>query len=462
MAYPTPDTPSEQGFRCVEIYIPTSVEDVFFSIIMGQIGELTKEYYWVQSGTMTPEQASFLWSEATALTDADGQGCDEMDCNDVIDCIGGSAGTEATSQANLGLNTETQNAKLGKGVAVFDSCSEDHVWGAVNKLVDYLSTAGTDTIELIEASTNITEVFANWLSFVLPSNVIEALASYVAWLQDSIGDSYEAQKTDALLDEYKCDLFCLYIDNCRQLSPRDVAEYFESRLTSVSVTDTIFNLIDFLILGSWTGTQIVDAVMFSMVGVMIVGDNPVTQILIPSLYSLNSVFALGANDPSDDWEILCDECTPSTVEDGEWDFTISDGGFVPANNRGVYSALVGWITEVGSGNSGCWISKELPSDVVISKIEMDWEADNGTWRRAIYGRNNPASSSGQVQFFDSTSNSTGGASCAVVSGVDRNYLLCFIDSETSTIDGKITRIAIEYLGTEPSGFTSTSSITYSC
>lgn len=380
MAYPTPDLPVSQEFRCVKVYIPTSVEDVFFSVLLGQMNELTKEYYWVQSGTMTPEQASFLWAQAIADTDADGEECYMLDCADVQDCIDTSTGTaETVIQAEKGLTPAIQQAKLGGKIPQILDCDPDTVWGAVNELVDYLNQASIDTFEIIESATNIAEIAIEWLGYGGFSDILQGALAYIAWLQEAIADEYSAEVTTALLDEYKCDLFCLHITNCNGLSIQDVAEYFQSRLTEFDFLDTLENLWDFLTTGTWNGTQVVDAMIMSMVGVMSVLDRPITQIVIGNLYTLDTVFSLGANNPDDDWAILCTDC--AEVWCYEWDFTSTNGNpdiqiavTYTGLAYGAYVGSVGYQTvNYGSGGGQgdlLHVRVQFPSLTNVTRITM--------------------------------------------------------------------------------------------
>lgn len=95
--YPTPDPVSPQTFRCARIYVPDSVGDVFFSLVMGQLAEMTKEYYWKQSGLLTPEQAAFLMAQSVAMTDANGVDCGDAQFTESGDCNGYEASSSLIS-----------------------------------------------------------------------------------------------------------------------------------------------------------------------------------------------------------------------------------------------------------------------------------------------------------------------------------------------------------------------------
>lgn len=80
---PTPDMPeSEIGFVCKPIFVPDMPE--LWRALYGQITELCKERYWSHVGTMTPEDAAFLWARALGMTDLN-DFCSDEESDDCIE-----------------------------------------------------------------------------------------------------------------------------------------------------------------------------------------------------------------------------------------------------------------------------------------------------------------------------------------------------------------------------------------
>lgn len=286
----------------------------------------------------------------------------------------------------LGEGSSTEN--LGDGIAELKACQPDYIFGAVTELVKYLNTSAIDAFEILETATNFVEIITEWLdNYPVVQQLIAPITDYIAWIQDNIAENYDAQYTQALEDTYRCDLFCLWRQSgyC-QLSLRDVANYFVGRLGGPGLSNTLLDLIDFLITGQWQGTQIVDAMFLAIVGVMSVETDFIPFITVSSVRSFETVIALGANSPDPDWSILCQTCPQTICQDfaeqppqtdysvilGSW--TGGEGHPAPAikNADNVNSAT---YPLNGSGtNSGIAtaIEIELPSERSVVEVSFDY------------------------------------------------------------------------------------------
>lgn len=311
--------------------------------------------------------------------------CDPC-CDAVASCIETDEGIREIIREIIRNETEGTGTgdDIGDNVPELAGCDNDAVWSAVSYLVNYLDTAAVDTFEKIEAATNIVEIAGEWADNIpVLGNVMAFALDYLSWLQDSTKEGYLANMTQALKDEYKCDLFCLYkANNCDGLTLIDLAGYFLGRIGG-QLQETFEDLVRFIITGTWTGSQIVDAMLASMVGMIALGEG-VGFVTIPNgYYSLRSIMAIGANNPDADWSILCDQCP---LQYAIIDYTASDGGATAS--RGSWmpgSTSQGWVTEfyrtyingIANDYRERLILQQLVGPLWAEEVEItfDWNAE---------------------------------------------------------------------------------------
>lgn len=239
--YPTPDNPETQDYTCVSVYIPTSQDNVFMSVLLGQIGELTNSWFWKQDGTMSPEQAAYVWSVAMAMTNADGEAC--MNCDDVADCIENSQDVQAALSAynqavatggasggNNGNSTWSQPlppSVMGAGIVPVDAlCTEANKYAMSLAIVRALDKLVTDFLQIIEVITNPNEIAAEMVQGVPIFGGGASLAlDTAAWLQDNIKEVYDAAYNPTTELDYACSVYCQF-DAC-SLSYDDIIEAYQ-------------------------------------------------------------------------------------------------------------------------------------------------------------------------------------------------------------------------------------------
>lgn len=341
------------------------------------------------------------------------------DCGDVADCIeSGSGGlTDAITNAQAGVGSIVAQNVAGGTVATGDNCTNDIVFGGVTELVNYLIRKAQDALEIIEVATNFLDLLAEWGSaFPLISTITAPIVGYLAWLQETIAENFEAQVTVEYTDALRCDLYCLWLSKCPDgLTWEDIAEYFGSRLGGwEELPYDIIDMLTFMTLGVWDGDDIADVMLFGMVGMQVIESRAIPFINIPGLYTLDTVFALGANNPDGDWSILCDECgepaeyTYCWFMDGnepEWLGVIVGAG----RQLPVYDPTNEWfralsITTNGTGKEGRVILT-LPD--VYSTIRVEAHVE---------GKNTRSSSASVITVFTDTSSQQANAGTNTVIG----------------------------------------------
>jgi hypothetical protein len=274
-------------------------------LLLSQLDTMTWRTRWI--GLPDNENLEFVEELINKLT------ISSSDCDCVVDCIESNAGSVTTIVNEENTGTGGDNATTvdyGGGNFNTNGCDYDYVYNACKELVAYMIRTIRDTLEIIEASTNFLEIVANWLdNFFDVPNMIQAVLDWINYVEDNIIEVFEAQLTQALEDEYICDLFCMYIDGCQRLTPRQISQYFLDRLGgSSNLFDNLIDFLVFLVDGSWSGSAVVDFMMVSCIGVMQTDENAIPFLTIPTTYTLQHIFNLAGNTPDSDWQILCSDC----------------------------------------------------------------------------------------------------------------------------------------------------------
>ena len=313
--YPTPDMPEEITFttRCVPI--PNIPE--FIALIPGLMFQPTQEHFWIETGSMTIEQAAVAMQDALGMYNAIEE-C-SMTCEQIIACIEDDPDVQQAlsnylaSQGYAPVGTGgtpddpsvyNDNPLLVDGSTIED-CNNDNLFGAITQFVDFINRRIVDVFEIIESETNIIERTQIALEAVPITDTLAAdsAAAFADQLIEEIAEGYDAAFTEELEDEYRCDLFCLVKDTC-QLDFQTFADYFNSRIGNTPPDVQFSEYIEWFITGDFVGTNIVDAA-YSLVCAALAYHSSAFGINIGAL--LTSINA-ALNDPNPDWATLCDDC----------------------------------------------------------------------------------------------------------------------------------------------------------
>lgn len=286
-----------------------SVNEQWVGHIIGVLSALDQPDAWVGNA----DEIEDARQQVRKLIGSIGECILIEDCGDVADCIeSGSGGiTEAMTNAQAGVGSIVAQNVAGGTSATGSNCTNDIIWGGVSELVNYLITKANDALEIIEVATNFLDLLAEWGSaFPLISTITAPIVGYLSWLQETIAENFSAQVTTEYIDSVRCDLFCLWLEKCPDgMTWNDIAIYFGERLGGwEELPNDIIDFLTFMTLGVWDGDDIADVMLFGMVGMQVLDSRAIPFINIPGLYTLDTVFALGANNPDNDWSILCDEC----------------------------------------------------------------------------------------------------------------------------------------------------------
>lgn len=378
-----PDNPAPTEYKTVAFRIPDDPQ--WIGIIAGLLYSPCNGYWWKKSSGDWETARDTMCAIATEFNTVDF-------CEQVDECIIENGGTQTI--INNTVNNYYYGDKdggLGNGIMGVDTCDYDVLFGITTQLVDYLDSQAREAFQVIEEASNNLELITNWIDNIPIANLtIGYLLEYAQWILDTVAEEYEQEWGTALRDEYRCDLFCTWnsSSDC-SLSVRDIAEYFANRLlASFDIFTTFQNLVDFLLTGTWSGTQIVDVMFLAMTGIMALDDIELPFITIKNIYSYETVVALASNDPDPDWMILCDECNIEWCR--HFDFTTGQHGW-ESLNIGVgwgatYVAGVGWKPVVNTSASLNNLAASIGYNFAtnpsfIHELEFGYDMVKGTYTK---------------------------------------------------------------------------------
>jgi len=366
--YPTPDNfEGDADFICIPLIVPNKTE--FIAAIYGQYAEMTKDYYWKQFGTMTPENAAFLASRGLALTDAYSECGGSMTCDEIADCVESEL---VDNQTLINSITNTVNAS-GFGnpnrvnpyltkisdrnspefnsteVKTLADCNLDKLWAGIRSgIVDRLDEVLADTLQDISAIPTIIGKNAAWLDIVpVLGDLAEAVVTSLSSVTPALLALYEAHSSEATKDELACELFALVCSECRYPTFEEIYNHFKN-----------FAMPETPAIGDWvleTMTQLLTnpvgvlakvayfTLMTWQLGILYL------QATFAGNTGSNAIFrfaSLGEDYANDNWLLLCDSCAESYVL-WTWDFTTQGQGdfyldTAQAGQQGIFEAGKGW------------------------------------------------------------------------------------------------------------------------
>lgn len=246
-------------------------------------------------------------------------------------------------------------------------CDPDEIWGAINSLVDYIHKTNLDFLQNVAQATNLAAQVERAIAAtpVIGWFPADEAVGLVDWYANEALGEYLATVDEALLQQTKCDLFCIAInrDPCG-LNYLDLINYFSAYVPASAgqFVDTLSNLILFAITGTFAGDDYFYYMCYFQLAVAAIGEK-FFNTRGKETYAI--YMAAGKNSPDNDWSLFCDECVVAYYL--EWDFTLSDHGFTSTN--ATWQAGIGWVgtpVHIGGGDyrARCTISKEFHADAL--------------------------------------------------------------------------------------------------
>lgn len=319
---PSPVTPSTTV--CYVIQIPNAVQ--YRAAFLGQLDVLGRADTWdhPRDGTECApcDEAAQLWR--TALYNATFSDDCEMDmtCLDVADCIETSPAVQNAIGAVTGgsplfgqpyapgqpLTPSQMNAQLN----VPDECGFDVFWAQADQYVEFMVDLGTDTFERLQLysealASGKNAVGGQFIAKLKNGSTVGKVTEFLNWAVGTMKAAYESADTLENRTALKCALFCAMRDDCL-ISIQGTLNVLNDRLGGVlspsdlddlpalaeAMQTIVFN--PALAMDLWILFLMGTAKTAGLFGVQ--GIDETVQL----------VLAVASNDPSDDWELLCEDC----------------------------------------------------------------------------------------------------------------------------------------------------------
>lgn len=280
-----------------------------------------------------------------------------MACSDVANCIESDGATRAAisglaSQASQPGTTATPGQPLSDtawsgNLTPTDDCSLNAFWAQCEQFVNWIVTAGIDTLEALEQWSNAVEAaqfieMAPFIGTLVDEAQIDQVLEFVDWCLSVAQEAFLAADTQPNRQAIACALFCDMRHDCA-LSLEGAWDVINGRLGGVltpSSIDSVEELLEAAVtlvnnpavpLDTWLIIVLSLGKVMSYLGVQ--GINQ----------SLNIVLKLAVNDANNDWETLCMDCPPPTedrtpVIASNWDPTHLGGTISGPDETGLWTA----------------------------------------------------------------------------------------------------------------------------
>ena len=283
-----------------------------------------------------------------------------------------------TTTINNYANTPPLDADMGGYVG--DDCStvatKDEIYGGVSNLVDYILQKNADFLEKVGQVGGNAANLASMLISGIPIvglAPIDELVGYAGFLIDELAQEYKAALDTDLIQQIKCDLYCLVVDSDCSLSLRDICDYFESGLPSGLglYTMTVQNAFQFVLTGTMNDHDYVYYLCaFQLLLVFL--DQNLFEVTSERQYELQ--FLAGVNSPDNDWSLFCTTC-PSYLKHYTHDFSSGLGDWTITNGTQGAGGIEG--EDINAQNNRLEVRMIIASDVTIRAVRLTYSQTGG-------------------------------------------------------------------------------------
>lgn len=358
--YPTPDN-FDYETTCVKVYVPN--DPVFVALIGGLLYEATKDYFWVETGTMTPQTAAFYMARAIAEMNLD-ETCMPI-CEAIAACIDDPESATSASLLNyLSRNGYSPNFSDADNAyplltpsdqatnlipSDFD-CSDPQLMALSRKIVQELNQSTEDLLQVIELVTSSVEL-AEIITQYIPA--VGIYVEFASWIYDTLVEFYQASYDQAVEDELACALYCIALVDC-ELSLDDILSVYESSF--IAEIDPPSSVADVLSILEWAssvelaiGLETVAMFHWTVLQLMRFGGGLIGFVGISDLKStIKSVRGWT------DYSYEDCECAPTETPTDYWmiyqDLSLGSGQWTIQSGNGIQQAD-GIMSQSSSGNN---------------------------------------------------------------------------------------------------------------
>lgn len=388
-----PDPVDPGSYVEYHICIPNAWQ--YRSALVGAISELCKYWNWAhtENDIEAAQQAAFLFKDA--LTGASYEEACMTFCERLIECLTNDTDVQAAIANLIATNETVQDAirdfvindpaingfvtdiartsvitpeEQTTNLLKPDECNFDYTFNEATVLVNLLDSLTQQVFQAIEIGTNVLERAEKLLSAlpvvgaVIPFDEILGLGNDMV---ENVKEDYDNKYDDVLYDDIRCDLWCLFKDDC-ELSILRAALYYGEKAGVALPADPIQALqasLNFLIAGDLPGDSSVYVMHMFILTLIQAGQD----VLGTDFAQLGVRIVAAGDDPNNDWEVICDECVETWSR--TWAFDIGE--------------IEGWESSVGDYTPGVGFQSDgagpYPYTIDIGR-DVTWPAGSAMTR----------------------------------------------------------------------------------
>jgi hypothetical protein len=389
-----PEVIDPETRKAVCICIPDELNHVM--AFWGALRELGYWFNWQRNPAKDALPVSLVWAQIVNEAHAkwiEGVMC--TSCEELIACLQPlmdeiNAKLDSIQTGVDTLNYGAGNTQAGEPLSPEElaenqagdsnpTCDLDILWAQCLALVQYTNQLIVDALEAAEAATNSVELMQVITAIPGLDEVgADAVAGYIALIQDAIAENYAGEYTEAKEQEIACAIFCACRDDCEITIERvnqvyhDLVAPFFGDLPSTFSTLAAF-------MSYFIDQNVGSDVVVYVLHYTIWAGGALANLFLGDIgtKSLQVLLQMAVSEADDDWMILCTECPdaychPFDFEDAE------DRGWSPYNIGGLgFGAdltISGWEdidnTSTGGNNRSVSIKLPMPGAVHVTRISF--------------------------------------------------------------------------------------------
>lgn len=384
MPLPLPILPEDNTEICLTI--PNSPE--WRQIYMGTLQIMAQWWYWQVDNPIDAQDVVQRVMECAAITGGNYEGCMELDCNDVLECIETNEDIQRAIANFAGISnvdsgsTENSGNLSSELVNNPDGCDDDIIFGMCVQLVEFADRLIKDLFEQLDAS-QLASVNVGYIIKLIP--VLETLPLDEAFeftnkVVNDMEIAYLSASTQLLKDEIACDLFCIAKANDCVLTLEAVRDYYQEKADIVFSYDDVFAFIVDFTNGTFIGNAVYYGMNILFFQIFVFGGKFLEYYFRDYLRVIQSMY----NDPNSDWSTLCDECG------WVWESNFLDSENIWQPQGSAYGDRATWTVDVGYESvdiqtSGtvysriCLIETDEFTPTAIDRIVLTYDVTIGTY-----------------------------------------------------------------------------------
>lgn len=378
-----PDPVDPEQTLAVCICIPD--EDNHIAAFWGALQELGYWFNWERDEAHTGLAASILWNSIVQTAhEKFNEGVMCGSCEEFTACLEPLMTAVAALQAAVDiiqanqyggtgnepheLTPEEMNANLAEDSN--PGCDKDILWSQALAVVRTTNTVLIDFLENFEASTNVIEVIQSFAQAPILNELGSAsIANLITSTQAAVAENYVDAYTLEYEQQLACELFCASRPDCTITVDRMWQIVLERAQANIEgVTGDWLTLAQFLNELAFLNINSVNVADFAFLmawGTLKFSNwmNP----FIPGTRAIQVAILLAADEPSNDWEILC-ECL---AEECCYDWVLVDHATIPVGlniyTNGVWIDNLGVLAEeISTGVWAAGFSLDIPNTRITS------------------------------------------------------------------------------------------------